>query len=91
MNHKEKQELLDQIYQCEFVLIDINLFLDTHPDCERAIADYNCYAEQLSTLKKIYVDNFGPLENFGNSENNCSEKWLYVSQPFPWQMTETEV
>lgn len=80
-----KTALLEQIYQCEFTLIDINLYLDTHPECEKAISDYNCYAEQLHDLKKLYVEKFGPIENFGGSENNCPNRWLYATQPFPWQ------
>lgn len=82
----DKKSLLHQIYQCEFTLIDINLYLDTHPDCERAISDYNCYANQLATLKQIYVENFGPIENFGGSINTCDTKWKYAEQPFPWQI-----
>lgn len=81
----DRNTLLEQIYQCEFVLVDINLYLDTHPDCQRAISDYNCYAEQLAMLKQTYTDNFGPLENFGNAVNMCPEKWLYGTRPFPWQ------
>ena len=42
-----KKELMEQISQCEFILIDINLFLDTHPNNKEAIEDYNAYAEQL--------------------------------------------
>ena len=34
-----KHNLLEQIAQCEFILIDINLFLDTHPNDVRAIED----------------------------------------------------
>ncbi len=87
----DRKSLLEQIYQCEFVLVDINLYLDTHPDCQRAISDYNCYAEQLAMLKKLYTENFGPLENFGNAINIDPEKWLYGTQPFPWQRGYMEV
>lgn len=83
-----KCELMEQISKCEFVLVDINLFLDTHPDNERAIADYNGYAEQLHAMKKMYVENYGPLHNFGNSMNRCDSKWLWNEMPFPWQRTE---
>lgn len=76
-------ELLEQIAQCEFILIDINLFLDTHPQNERALADYNGYAEQLAHMKKLYQEQFGPLENFGNSINRCETNWLWNEQSFP--------
>ena len=87
----DQNTLMHQIMQCEFVLIDINLFLDTHPNDERAIADYNCYAEQLHDLKKMYTENYGPIRNFGNSLNRSDTEWLWVSRPFPWQSCFMEV
>ena len=87
----DKKSLMLQIMQCEFVLIDINLFLDTHPHDERAIADYNCYAEQLHDLKKMYTEHYGPINNFGNSINISDTEWLWGSRPFPWQSCSMEV
>ena len=78
----KKQHLMQQIAECEFILIDINLFLNTHPEDSRALDDYNCYAEQLAVLKDMYVKQYGPLENFGNSVSKGSWKW--VRSDFPW-------
>ena len=39
-------------------------------------------------MKKMYVENYGPLHNFGNSMNRCDSKWLWNEMPFPWQRTE---
>lgn len=79
---ENQARLMEQIQQCEFICVDINLYLDTHPDDKRALSDYNCYAEQLRALKDMYVKNYGPLQNFGNSTSEGEWKW--VSQPFPW-------
>ena len=68
-----RSRLLEQIAMCEFVCIDLNLYLDTHPDDLTAEGDYNCYSEQLARLKEIYTHNYGPLENFGNSV--CRGSW----------------
>jgi spore coat protein JB len=81
----DRNKLMQQISQCEFVCVDINLYLDTHPYDERALKDYNCYCEQLRMLKDLYIENFGPLENFGNSKSLSNCEWLWTSQPFPWQ------
>ena len=77
-----RSELMQKIMQCEFICIDINLYLDTHPCDERALSDYNCYAEQLRVLKDMYVSKYGPLQNFGNSISEGSWKW--IDQPWPW-------
>jgi len=81
-----REELLCQIAQCEFTCVDINLYLDTHPDNERALSDYNCYAQQLAALKDLYVKHYGPLENFGNSTSEG--KWKWVSQKWPFALRE---
>lgn len=87
-NLLEAKKLLRQISECEFTLIDINLYLDTHPDDERALADYNCYAQQLRILKDKYVAEYGPLQNFGNSLSEGSWKW--PSQEWPWNKIRRE-
>ncbi len=84
MSECTKKNLMNQIVQCEFILIDINLFLDTHPNDKRALEDYNAYAEQLEILKRKYVTQFGPIHNFGNSTVNSDECFTWVTQPFPW-------
>ena len=81
-----REELINQIAQCEFTCVDINLFLDTHADNARALSDYNCYAQQLAALKDMYVRCYGTLENFGNSVSEGEWKW--VSQNWPFVMRE---
>lgn len=79
---KDRETLAMQIAQCEFICIDINLYLDTHPFDERALSDYNCYAQQLRALKDMYIQNYGPIQNFGNSVSEGEWKW--VCQTWPW-------
>lgn len=76
------EELLNKINDYEFTLIDINLFLDTHPSDKKALADYNTYAAELATLKNRFIKEYGPLQNFGNSTSEGSWKWN--SQAWPW-------
>ena len=78
----DREKLLMQIAECEFTCADINMYLDTHPEDMRALADYNCYAQQLRMLKDLYIANCGPIENFGNSVSEDSWKWQY--QTWPW-------
>ena len=78
----KRRHLMQQIAECEFICIDINLFLDMHPDDARALSDYNCYAEQLAALKDLYVKNYGPLSNFGGSVS--PDEWRWVRADWPW-------
>ncbi len=79
---KGMEELLNQINDYEFTLIDINLFLDTHPSDKKALADYNTYATELAALKNRFIKEYGPLQNFGNSTSEGSWKWN--TQTWPW-------
>ena len=81
-----KQALMDQIRALEVTTVDLNLYLDTHPDDERAAMDYSCYSQELMSLKRQYEENFGPLQNFGNSIIGSTFTW--VDDPWPWENKE---
>jgi spore coat protein JB len=65
-----------------FSLVDINLFLDTHPMDRKALMDYNMLAEQFETEKKNYEQKYGPLANFGYSPGRYP--WEWATTPWPW-------
>jgi spore coat protein JB len=68
----------------EFTAVELNLFLDTHPDDERALNDYNETVERLKELKAAYENQFGPLTNFGYATSEYP--WRWVDEPWPWQI-----
>ena len=43
MNNMNKQQLFAFITEVSFALDDISLYLDTHPECPKALAVYNNY------------------------------------------------
>ncbi|AIG26719.1 spore coat protein CotJB [Brevibacillus laterosporus] len=77
-------ELLHQIQTIDFVLVELNLYLDTHPTDMTAIRQFNDMAQQSMTLKREYESLFGPLMNFGNSFSQYPWSWNEV--PWPWQV-----
>lgn len=79
----ERNKLLRQIQEVEFAAIELQLYLDTHPHDQRALAEYNSYANQLLMLKQQYEMLYGPPLNFGFSPNHCSWRWL--DSPWPWE------
>ena len=78
-----RQALYRNIQELQFACIDLNLFLDTHPDCEQAVSDYNNITMELNKLKKLYEMNFGPLTNYGTSPSKCP--WQWIDEPWPWE------
>jgi len=83
----EKQEaMLRQIQEMEFVAVELNLYLDTHPDDEDAINDFNCAVQALREYKEAYEEEFGPLLNFGHGGFAKDAPWQWLQGPWPWEM-----
>lgn len=78
-----REEMTRQMQEIGFYLVELNLFLDTHPEDSPALATYNAYAEELAKLRKQYFESYGPVTNFGNQPAGDSFKW--VNAPWPWE------
>jgi len=79
----EQQELKKRLQQIGFMLVELNLFLDTHPDNEKARELYNTYSAELTSLREAYFASYGPTMNFGICPVGDSFSW--VNSPWPWE------
>lgn len=77
-----EQELLNRIYEIQFVCVELNLYIDTHPADEAALSDYRHYAEILAALIKEYENEYGPLLGFGHSATAAGS---WVCSAWPWE------
>lgn len=84
MDNLSREEMLNKIQELEFAAIDLNLFLDNHPNHKQALADYNKFTGELMDLKKNYVSIHGPLSNFGSAPSQYP--WQWVEDPWPWEI-----
>lgn len=82
----EREMALRKIQELEFMTVELNLYLDTHPYDARALKEYNIYTGQLMILKKQYDQLYGPLSGFGCSQSENGWKW--ISEPWPWEKEE---
>lgn len=80
----EFYRLLEEIQAIDFVIVELNLYLDTHPNDLETIEQFNNFTEQSMNLKIQYEQKFGPLMNFGRSYSNYPFNW--VDTPWPWQV-----
>ncbi|MDP4087136.1 MAG: spore coat protein CotJB [Bacillota bacterium] len=76
--------LMEQIQMVDFVLVDLTLYLDTHPDDFEAINQFNHYTKERKQLKKSFESQFGPLVQYGNSYSGYP--WTWADSPWPWQL-----
>lgn len=75
--------MIKKLQEISFTLVELNLYLDTHPNCQQALTLYNTYAQQQKELREEYYKNHGPLLNFGNMPAGDSFQW--VNSPWPWE------
>lgn len=71
--------------ELEFTAIELNLYLDTHPEDQRALSDYNATVQELMGAKMAYEARYGPLLNYGFSPS--PQTWRWIEEPWPWEMT----
>ena len=74
-----RQNILALIDIYSFLVIDLNMFLDTHPTNERAKALMITFKTELQKLKDYHNINFMPI----TMESISNES--YISGPWPWE------
>lgn len=82
-NQLDRKEMLCKIKQYQFSIIELGLYLDTHPEDERALCLHRKYANILKDLRDSYQKVYGPL----SIEFPCN-KWRWLEQPWPWERSE---
>lgn len=85
MNCERQLSMLKKIQEMQFVAIELNLFLDTHPCDSDALNDFNCAVEILERHVMAYQDEFGPFLSFGFG-GQSEEPWQWAKGPWPWQL-----
>ena len=76
----KRQEMIDQIKALDFSIIELGLYLDTHPEDQRALCMHREYAKEVKDLKDKYQKMYGPLTIF----YPCN-KWRWIENPWPWE------
>ena len=80
----EYYQLLEEIQAIDFVLVELNLYLDTHPNDVDAVKQFNEAAQKSMHLKHNFEQKFGPLMHFGRSYSGYP--WNWDDTPWPWQV-----
>lgn len=82
-NSKERRKLLNEIGKMDFVLKDLNLYLDTHPYDQQAMELFQKYNDKKQEMTKEYTQAYGPL-NLNTPDSNTRE-WRWALQDWPWE------
>lgn len=81
---EEYYKLLEKLQEIDFVLVELNLYLDTHPYDLQAIEQYNQLAQERLQLANHFQVLYGPLQHFGHAYSKYP--WEWSQAPWPWQV-----
>ena len=84
VSHMNRTKLLKEISLVDFAVVELNLYLDTHPDDADAVAYIKQYITILNRLKEEYASQYGPLTVCTATFNDC-ETWKWARMPLPWE------
>lgn len=78
-DNDKRMEMINQIRALNFAIIELGLYLDTHPEDQRTVCMHREYSKQVKELKDEYQKMYGPLTIF-----YPSNKWRWIEEPWPW-------
>ena len=80
--HDQQENLLKEITKLDFAAVDLGLYLNTHPEDQRAINLYNNVIIKADTCRTKYEKLYGPLCSFRSSSRE--NFWTWINNPWPW-------
>ena len=81
--NSERIAELRRIQQLNFTMIELALFLNTHPCDEEALALYGKVQMMHAGAKAKYEECYGPLTIEG--VNTEKDGWSWINGPWPWE------
>ena len=79
---------LAELQALEFVVLELGIYLDTHPEDTEAFTMFKQYAAMEKAAKAAYESKFGPLMK---SSAAAEEKYRWLQDPWPWNYQQNEV
>lgn len=77
-----KEQLLNDIGIMSFVLVELGLYLDTHPTDRNAMEYFNHYNRIKHQMVKEFSMKYYPL-TMDMAESN--KEWRWGAAPLPWE------
>ena len=78
--YSERQKMLLKLQELDFILNDLNLYLDINPNDMNMYDTFKKTALEYDMLKKKYYDKYQVLELCSDTKN----KYTWYKNPWPW-------
>lgn len=72
---------LAELMALDFVLQELALYLDTHPDDAEAFKTWKSFVTLAEKGRKRYVELYGPVTRRDTANFNS---WVWTEDPWPW-------
>ena len=82
MVNNDMQCMLNDIGIVDFTLVDLMLYLDTHPTCKEAMEYFNHYAKVKNKMMKEFSMLYFPLTK---DLAESTTEWRWGNAPLPWE------
>ena len=79
----EREDMLMQLQELKFALIDLGLYLDIYPNDRKCINLFNEYQKKEKELCKMFENKYGPLTF---DSGNYTNTWTWNNSPWPWEV-----
>lgn len=78
-----RKDLKRKIFEYDFALYELSLFLDTHPTNKKAMELLEEYRAKRLEFVRMYEEKYGPfiMTHKDVPTGNC---WKWLSSPWPW-------
>ncbi|MGN1081760.1 MAG: spore coat protein CotJB [Acutalibacteraceae bacterium] len=81
----DRQLLMRRLSAAQFAAWELKMFLDTHPNDERALSRMKTYQAKANELRAEYESKYGPLTTGADFTDS---DWDWVNDPWPWEIKE---
>lgn len=81
--NESKAVLLHRLQVCDFILVELNEYLDTHPDDQEALKSFEKHKNMREETAKNYTEHFGPITA---KDSANMTRWAWIEEPWPWEM-----
>ena len=78
-----KRDLVTELDAVSFSLLDVMMYLDTHPNNADALRSKAEYEEAAAKLRRRYEEEYGPLTAASSGGEGC---WQWIKDPWPWEV-----
>ena len=75
-----RRKMIQEIRGYDFAITELALYLDTHPEDEKALCLHRKSCKKVKELKDKYQKVYGP-----HTINYPCNKWRWLEEPWPWE------